>query len=443
MKKVDALYCLLLEELHQLCENVEQMEAYWNLLGDEDKNLFDDLTEKLSKEKRELAKCKRELSIYDDYDLLKQLISDFHDKFQTYPGLNSFKMDYIITISENIFHNSSVIPDENVALELWHTETQQNFNISAYISNVLDIEKTVAWFSPSSKESVNELVNTNTNIECWYSLLMAAASIDFINSQQLLFYSKRHHDNGVTKENILALLKIHMASSGLEIIPSPIYSKKPSNSSLNLYCPSQKYLQFMDVIGILGEYNNRGDVLSKYLSIFHVIENFMFKEPIVSLERSTPGSMFSIRDFKRLYKSVDVDESRALNKLFKRVFNMQFGNNTFKVYSHQLWVDFLTHNHANQGEIDNFLRSLTIKDMNAITEGSFCDFISRVTYQTRCSIVHNKETELHISSQNYPLGCKLILEEFLLVFLEEMIFLLISTENDIVWYSSNTVRLWA
>ncbi|HHQ4526208.1 TPA: hypothetical protein ACSP1O_004169, partial [Aeromonas veronii] len=121
MKKVDALYCLLLGELHQLCENVEQMEAYWNLLGDEDKNLFDDLTEKLSKEKRELAKCKRELSIYDDYDLLKQLISDFHDKFQTYPGLNSFKMDYIITISENIFHNSSVIPDDNVALELWHT----------------------------------------------------------------------------------------------------------------------------------------------------------------------------------------------------------------------------------------------------------------------------------------------------------------------------------
>ncbi|CAN0598918.1 unnamed protein product, partial [Ectocarpus sp. 12 AP-2014] len=290
----------------------------------------------------------------------------------------------------------------------------------------------------SCSESLNRLVQYNADVDCWYALLHEMNNIDFRGDSQYLFYCKSHFDAGVSTKNVSTLLKLHMISSGMKTTPSPEYSRLPSNSSLELFCPSQSYIQFQDVIGILGEYNNRSDILSKYLSIFHVIENFMFKEPIVRLERSSSGSMFSIRDFKRLYKSVDMDEQKAVKNLLKEAFEINFNEEKLKIFAYREWQGFLTRNSTKQDQIYDFLCLLSITDYAHVNGGNFCDFIARIVYQLRCSIVHNKETEFHVSSENYPEGCKLILEDFLLRFLEELIFLLVSRDNSIVWYTSES-----
>ncbi|MGF1718277.1 hypothetical protein L4D08_25815, partial [Photobacterium chitinilyticum] len=165
--------------------------------------------------------------------------------------------------------------------------------------------------------------------------------------------------------------------------------------------------------------------------------------PIVELERNTNGSMFSIRNFKRLYQSVSMNEKDALSKLFKASFELQLNGQSFKNLAHSRWNDFIASNALNKTDIDDFIGLLINNSVSSTqTVVQFPNFISNLVYQLRCSIVHNKETELHIASENYPLGCKLILEEYLLKFLEEIVFLLISDNNNIVWYESNALVLW-
>lgn len=442
MKKIDVIYSPLIDDLSSIFDDINRMEAYWNGIDDEKQTKFDGLIEAISIEKQKLVKCKSDKDIFEDYSILKQKLDNFNIDFSDYPDFNYAKLTYIIKLSEKILQNSSLIPDEEVGLELKGVITSLGFEEPAYITNLSDLSKTIAWFSPTCSDSTNRLIQYNADVDCWYALLHAVSEIDFLANHQYLFYCKSHYIAGVSRKNVSTLLKLHMISSGMKTTPSPEYSRPPSNSSLEMFCPSQSYIQFQDVIGILGEYNNRRDILSKYLSIFHVIENFMFKEPIVRLERSSPGTMFSIRDFKRLYKSVDMDEQRAIKSLFKEAFKVSFEGALFSNFAYREWQDFLERNSESESEIIDFLRLLSITDFTNVNPGNFYDFIARVVYQVRCSIVHNKETEFHVSSESYSEGCKLILEDFLLRFLEELIFLLVSKDNQIVWYRSESIKLW-
>jgi hypothetical protein len=193
----------------------------------------------------------------------------------------------------------------------------------------------------------------------------------------------------------------------------------------------------------MGEYVERKDVLSKYLSIYHVVESFMFKYPIVKLERSRNGVMFSIRDFKSLYKAVETNESEAVSSLMKVAFDLPFGTSTIGQEIYQRWGVFVTAQVAHVSDIDDFLAKLNVNRASANGQASFIKFFSGLLYRIRCSVVHNKETEYHISSENYTVGCRLVLEEFYLPALEEIIFLLLSKENDVVWYRSDSIKLWS
>lgn len=444
MRKSDALFKPLIDSISNICDDPNEiLEAYYDTLSEQKQNMLDEVIRSLSAEKATLLQNKRALETYQNYDALLAIMNNFSTEFQDFPDFSISKIVYIISISKVIAQNAIEIQNDDVALDLYHSDVDFSFNERAYIAQNTDLEKVVIWFTPTDIESINRLVQYRTNIECWYALLQTATEIDFSNNQQLIFYSKIHHNAGVTKNNVSALLKMHMASSGLITVQPLEYTKKPSNSSVNKFCPSQSYLQFQDVIGILGEYNNRKDILSKYLSIFHIIENFMYREPIVGLERASTGAMFSIRDFKRLYKSIDMDEKKALSNLFKKTFSLNFNGQEFKNFAFTGWQQFVQNKQADEiASIHSFLQSLSINDVDKINTGNYYDFIARLVYFIRCSIVHNKETELHISSEKYPYGCKLLLEDYLLSFLEEMIFLLICQENTLVWYSSNSIYLW-
>jgi len=100
------------------------------------------------------------------------------------------------------------------------------------------------------------------------------------------------------------------------------YANAPCVLDLDVARPGTLYQQWSDVLDVLSEYNSRDEVLLKYLTIYHVIENFMFKLPIVGLERQQIGRMFSIREFRRLYQKVEMAELDALKQLFGVVFQM-------------------------------------------------------------------------------------------------------------------------
>jgi hypothetical protein len=442
MRKIDALYSSLINIASNICDDGSHVEAFWDNLEGDPKDIFISLSENIAFEKQSLQRCKRDKQLYENYELLSSYFNKIHDEFNDFPGFCIKKVNYILTLSNKVFQNIADISDENVSSEFGSAQVELGFDSLAFVSNISALNKNIIWFVPSSSDSLEKLITFDTNIECWYSLLGAVDDIDFDSDKEIIFSDSQYIDSGQVNSNIISLLRIYMASSGERIVPTLCYSKPPLNSSLELYCPSMSYAQFDDVINILGEYNNRQDTLAKYLSIFHIIENFMFKFPIVKLERSSNGQMFSIRDFKRLYKSVDVNEQKAVIDLFKNSFKLSFNGETLNKHLYRKWEAFKVTHASEMSNIKSFTIKLTNMDAELINEGEFCNFISKIVYQIRCSIVHNKETEFHISSENYPIGCRLIIEEYILSMLEEVMFFLLSSENALVWYKSDSIKLW-
>ena len=87
--------------------------------------------------------------------------------------------------------------------------------------------------------------------------------------------------------------------------------------ALNVSC-QKDYHQFSESFFVLSEMNNRKDVLGKYLSVYHLIEGFVDKIPLVHLANKNPGYIFKVRDFKVLYDNVSGDEKTALKKIFTK-----------------------------------------------------------------------------------------------------------------------------
>jgi hypothetical protein len=208
-----------------------------------------------------------------------------------------------------------------------------------------------------------------------------------------------------------------------------------------LDCNIKSFNQYQESSYILSEYNHTKDILLKYLLLYHIIENFMYRRPIAEMANTS----FSIRDFKRLYKNIDTNEVDTLSKLFKEISTNAFINNiTLEEYINNLIEEL-----KNQGFINiaSFINILGFDFANlkylAGQKKSHEDF-RKFIYQIRNSIVHNKETEFHITHntfQSFP-DLNQLFEKLLLPALENIIYFLIFKENSIIDYPKNHLLLY-
>ncbi|WP_375739334.1 hypothetical protein [Pseudomonas boanensis] len=437
MRKIDAVFSLLISETKRIYE--EPNEPYWESLGETEKNQFDAICDQLTQINSSLEDSRNNFSSTYDFQELKSTLEEFHRIFPDHPDFNFNKLIYQIIISEKICTSVGTIPDEDVTAVFDFFSCSLAFPATAFVSNINTLSSNLAWFNPSHRESLDALSSYVTDVELWYYLACISERIDFSLSTEILVCPLPCL---TAKGNAISLLKIYMLTEGKKTTKTIEYLAAPKNSSINSYDPQLNYAQFSEVVQIMGEYVDRKDVLSKYLSIYHVIENFMFKYPIVKLERSRNGAMFSIREFKSLYKAVETNELDAVKSLMRASFPLQFSASSIGNEVHSLWQAFLARHAAKLVDIDEFLNKLDVSRNSATEINSFTNFFSTVLYRIRCSIVHNKETEYHISSENYTDGCRLVLEDFYLPAMEELVFLLLAKENSVVWYRSDSIALW-
>jgi hypothetical protein len=188
-------------------------------------------------------------------------------------------------------------------------------------------------------------------------------------------------------------------------------------------------------------------VLTKYLTLYHVIENFMFKLPIVELERQQGGRMFSIRDFRRLYKQVDESELSALKRLFVATFQLQATPvTTFEQQVISRW-DSLVPGTA-PADIEKVMGALDLRVQKRAmrhTEfrvGDVAGNFAQMVYYVRNAIVHNKETEFHLTFATLDNTICTLIESFVIPCLEEMCFALVGSPNQHVWYLHKELLLY-
>ena len=445
MRKVDAVYSMLITQFGNICDDTTKADAFSaNLQSDSERELFESLFVAFIGEKENLDSNRMQLDIYPNFSQLYTLVDKFKENFDQFPGFDYRACTFGLMLADRILQNETAplpIGNVNNGFDFFYCDLE--FECRAFSTNLPTLNRNILWVNPGLIESLTALSSSSVALEFLYYLASAGPEIDFTLGKSIIVceetcVTNRHAVNA----NVIALMKLHMVSSGNKITRSNLYGVPPKNSSKNNYVPTNSYAQFSDVIHILGEYQDRKDVLAKYLSMYHVVENFMIKSQIVKLERKTNGGMFSIRDFRRLNKAVDISEVDAIEKLVKSIFSLPYAAVSFGDFAFSTWQSFLGAQTASSLDINGFLSNLINGNQTINTTTQFIRYFSTLIYQMRCSIVHNKETEFHISNETYGVGCRLVMEQYLLPVLEEFVFLAMADDNDVVWYISNSIKLW-
>lgn len=160
----------------------------------------------------------------------------------------------------------------------------------------------------------------------------------------------------------------------------------PSHGATATFSPTTKYEQYFEVYDIINELNHATDTVTRFLKLYHIIEYLVYRRELVEIEQKARNNRTFIREIHSLSgKGSSSSEMNILKNNFKKIFENEIiaGGFNFPAPLNPLEIDFLKKN----WEINNFNQ----KEPN---------HIATLIYRIRNSIVHNKESEFHITTSN-------------------------------------------
>lgn len=246
--------------------------------------------------------------------------------------------------------------------------------------------------------------------------------------------------------SIIAYRKMEIVSEGNQIHNFLSYTQKPKiNFSRTQWSGSNSYIQFNDICTIFSEYNYQKSYLDKFFKLYHILENFMIRSIICDSTRDG----FNVRHFQNLYNKFEKNEKDQLKSFLSKVMELEYSPTSkfIDVLFSQL-IDLKTNcwisNRPEKDHLENFLKSIGREKIIYSTNNNseFINTFSSLLYSIRCSIVHNKETEFHLTTANQIDFVESKLAAYYLQAMEEIILYLIFNKNALVWYNKKTVNLY-
>lgn len=248
---------------------------------------------------------------------------------------------------------------DNIAIDETRFTTFSDINPSGY-------EK--CYFYENNESQDNSIIFFIKTCEPTFddnSIFIFLLLLHFLSNENLDYTNNFiviKNSNNVTKSKSEAYLKLHLLISGNFYHEIKLASEHNNVNIKEKLEPEHTLQQFDDSLIILSEYNSRKEVLNKFLSIYQLIENFMFKYPLVKLNSNNNGQMFSIRDFKDMYERVSDTELKSLNNLFKCTYEDSFENGELLSKLTNSFHNLVTDNTMTTADINNTLNSLGIKN---------------------------------------------------------------------------------
>lgn len=211
------------------------------------------------------------------------------------------------------------------------------------------------------------------------------------------------------------------------------------------YNDTAKYEQFLDVNDVLNEVKHADDALTRFLKVYQVLEQLAYRKEFIKLIKEHEDNHHPIvRSIQSVTDSFKKNEKVIFERLFKEEFE--------KIYDK---IDIPDGQHKYTNAEPACLNSASrnkIQDLyNIQADGSrpnkpyyTSTQMADIVYQIRCSIVHNKETELHFTYNNISDYKDIIdLINVLSTNLSEMIVLLINDgANTPLTYKNKTLTLY-
>ena len=218
------------------------------------------------------------------------------------------------------------------------------------------------------------------------------------------------------------------------LFPSNIVHNYRVDSSLidNVSASTNDFTQFFEIYDVIDEYHHATDILVKYLKLYQVIEYLITRTILVKIQKNSSNQNLFLREMTSLSGYRDFDKSN-----FKIVFrsNETDLGNWFKTK--------LDSNSDLKITVERILypnESKTIDSTNLI---SCYNALLLLIYKIRNTIVHNKESEIHLTIHNIQLKTELLkLIKDLLVKLENVLLKKVVAFENVITYENKNLALY-
>jgi hypothetical protein len=297
-----------------------------------------------------------------------------------------------------------------------------------------------------SNPLILEILETgfNKQLLALFLILTKDKTAEELDKPYILYRSDAVYSHAISAlmlQGVLQGKSVHIEEpSCFQIIPTGFEDK---------ILPLKKYSQFQENLIILSEFNHGRGVLSKFLGMYQIIESFMFKVPLVDLGVRNGGNLFSIRDFRSLYETTNGKELKLIENLFK---DPLIGNFWFRGVNNQNFKDIVTFEVGdltnktgfNIDDCNTFLKKLNIDGLLSVStlNGLNAKLYSKLVYALRNAVVHNKETEFHLSHFNMNLSVATFIDFVIISPLAKLIFELLTDDSSPVWYHGPEIKLY-
>lgn len=344
----------------------------------------------------------------DYYDIQDYLDSDnvtyALSKLLTTGTLYSEIKPLLLTIQENI-DNSNINIDDDVynrgKIKMFEKHSDKRYSRCLnYFDNSLRIIETSTLYKNS---------NETYSLEC---LLFIESIVVDKNRQKKLLKEliRKEQENtyiievdksglGLTKteaNNFENLYAFALASSmntkdSIEIPQQLVFSwgTNPILASFD-YNKNIVYIEFYDIYDVFNDWLHATDILTAFIKMYQIAEYMIYRSQMVEIVNRANIKQSFLRETKNLSAKYVKSERDTIIANFSKLFN-SFSLNPSEVTASWSFVDQYF-GEANGG--GHYLD--TTKPQNNIDKG-----VARFIYDTRCAIVHNKESEFHIQYNNY------------------------------------------
>lgn len=350
---------------------------------------------------------------------LEKIRRNNNNNFLNTPYINTGNIHYID-------FNTPILNNRNRRICFSNTEfTFVSSSIFFDNNNIIDFsDRTYPIIWKCTEEFLERIFDSNDypTISLFFDIL---ASVD---TQKGLLISKI--PNSYQEENFYSYIYLSFLNdSNSIVIPSDLkYSSSPILPGLS-YDTTKNYKQYFDIYDVLNELNQAPDILNRFLRLYHIMEYLVYRVYLVNLINRVGSSRLFVREFIVSAESMKKGEKEAFRKNFSLIFS----------------TDLTTIIEPNLSPIINPAIVTFLSDKNIVKSftANQIDKISDLIYGIRCCIVHNKESEYHLTISNHrdyevitPV-IKRILEIF-----ESLIIQKIINNDLIINYPQQSVNLY-
>lgn len=361
-----------------------------------------------------------------DYDLLNGITS-----MQTKP-----QFAYLSNLFNFLLHTSLSL-DEEVDYSQLNSYVNESFananhkRVFTYKDNYLMAANTDSLGKPVF-DNVFFVIEALASVENRQTDLLNLIRNCESNQYVLLYDATNIHGSGIDLYSY-AYLKF-LETEKVEIDTNLMWSWNSEVGTINVgYFDSVVYSQYYDIYDVINEWHHANDVLVAFLKMYQVLEYMGYRRKMVDIVKGSDIKNSFLMHVKNL--NTTFNERSALRELFLHDIESLNGKFTMITPSVTAFIrKYWMHDSKNP-----YLQHTDATTPKASINPKIATFI----YDVRCAIVHNKESEFHITYSNVDkYRCLLPLMKEILSQMPGIIMRCLNRHNVGIAYSVPELKLY-